>query len=44
MLILEHAVEFIADDELMKIAPRSIHLRKRLLKEHGRRRTSREGG
>ena len=44
MLILEQAVEFIADDELMEIAPRSIRLRKRLLKEHGRRRTSREGG
>jgi GTP-binding protein len=36
-------VEFIADDELVEITPKSIRLRKRLLKEHERKRASREG-
>jgi len=40
-LTLEYAVEFIADDELVEITPRSIRLRKRFLKEHERRRESR---
>jgi len=39
---LEYAVEFIADDELVEITPKSIRLRKRHLKEHERRRASRE--
>ena len=41
-LTLEKAVEFIADDELVEVTPRSIRLRKRLLKEHERKRASRE--
>ena len=41
-LTLEKAVEFIADDELVEITPTSIRLRKRHLKEHERRRISRE--
>ena len=43
-LTLEKAVEFIADDELVEITPKSIRLRKRFLKEHERKRASREGG
>ncbi|MCC6657049.1 MAG: translational GTPase TypA, partial [Rhodocyclaceae bacterium] len=39
---LESAVEFIADDELVEITPKSIRLRKRHLKEHERRRAGRE--
>ena len=41
-LTLEYAVEFIADDELVEITPKSIRLRKRFLKEHERKRASRE--
>ncbi len=41
-LTLEKAVEFIADDELVEITPKSIRLRKRYLKEHDRKRASRE--
>ncbi|MFN3400827.1 MAG: translational GTPase TypA [Ferrovibrio sp.] len=41
-LTLESAVEFIADDELVEITPKSIRLRKRFLKAHERRRASRE--
>jgi GTP-binding protein len=40
-LTLEYAVEFIADDELAEITPKSIRLRKRHLKEHERRRAER---
>ncbi|MBI1943716.1 MAG: translational GTPase TypA [Betaproteobacteria bacterium] len=40
-LTLEYAVEFIADDELVEITPRSIRLRKRFLKEHERRKADR---
>ncbi len=39
---LEYAVEFIDDDELVEITPKSIRLRKRHLKEHERKRASRE--
>ncbi len=39
---LEYAVEFIADDELVEITPKSIRLRKRHLKENDRKRASRE--
>jgi GTP-binding protein len=42
-LTLEYAVEFIADDELVEITPKSIRIRKRHLKEHDRKRASREG-
>ena len=41
-LTLEYAVEFIEDDELVEITPKSIRLRKRYLKEHDRKRASRE--
>jgi GTP-binding protein len=41
-LTLEYAVEFIEDDELVEITPKSIRLRKRHLKEHERKRASRE--
>jgi len=41
-LTLEYAVEFIDDDELVEITPKSIRLRKRYLKEHERKRASRE--
>jgi len=40
-LTLEYAVEFIADDELVEITPKSIRLRKRFLQEHERRRAER---
>ena len=42
LLTLEYAVEFIADDELVEITPKSIRIRKRHLKEHERKRASRE--
>ncbi|MBM3347945.1 MAG: translational GTPase TypA, partial [Betaproteobacteria bacterium] len=41
-LTLEKAVEFIADDELVEITPKSIRVRKRHLLEHERKRASRE--
>lgn len=40
-LTLEYAVEFIGDDELVEITPKSIRLRKHFLKEHERRRAAR---
>jgi len=40
-LSLEYAVEFIADDELVEVTPKSIRVRKRFLKEHERKRASR---
>ena len=42
LMSLEYAVEFIDDDELVEITPKSIRLRKRFLKEHERKRSSRE--
>jgi GTP-binding protein len=39
---LEYAVEFIDDDELVEITPKSIRLRKRFLKEHERKKAGRE--
>jgi GTP-binding protein len=41
-LTLEYAVEFIADDELVEVTPKSIRIRKRWLKEHERKRAARE--
>jgi GTP-binding protein len=38
---LEYAVEFIGDDELAEITPKSIRLRKRHLREHERKRAER---
>ena len=40
-LSLEQAMEFIADDELVEVTPRSIRLRKRFLKEGERKRAER---
>ena len=40
-LTLEYAVEFIADDELVEITPKSIRIRKRHLKESDRKKASR---
>ncbi|MDQ7990262.1 MAG: translational GTPase TypA [Candidatus Dactylopiibacterium sp.] len=40
-LTLESAIEFISDDELVEITPKSIRLRKRHLKEHERKRAAR---
>ena len=42
ILTLEYAVEFIADDELVEITPKSIRIRKRYLKEHDRKKANRE--
>jgi len=39
-LSLERAIEFIADDELVEITPKSIRMRKRFLKEHERKRAA----
>ncbi|MDH4394833.1 MAG: translational GTPase TypA [Limnobacter sp.] len=39
---LEYAVEFIDDDELVEITPKNIRIRKRFLKEHERKRASRD--
>ena len=41
-LTLEYAVDFIDDDELVEVTPKSIRLRKRHLKEHERRRSLRD--
>lgn len=41
-LSLEEAIEFIADDELVEITPKSIRLRKKLLKKHERQRYNKE--
>jgi len=43
-LTLEYAVEFIDDDELVEITPKSIRIRKRHLLEHERKRASRVEG
>lgn len=40
-LTLESAIEFIADDELVEITPKSIRIRKRFLTENERKRASR---
>jgi GTP-binding protein len=41
ILTLETAVEFLEDDELVEITPKSIRLRKRYLKEHERKKAGR---
>ena len=40
---LEVCLEYIQDDELVEICPKSIRIRKRLLKEADRRRAARQG-
>ncbi|MCP4128893.1 MAG: translational GTPase TypA, partial [Gammaproteobacteria bacterium] len=39
---LEQALEFIEEDELVEITPSAVRIRKRFLKEHERKRASRE--
>ncbi|MDH5435265.1 MAG: translational GTPase TypA, partial [Gammaproteobacteria bacterium] len=41
---LEQALEFIDDDELVEVTPNHIRLRKKLLKEHERKKASRSTG
>ncbi len=41
-LTLEYGVDFIDDDELVEITPKSIRVRKRFLKENERKRASRD--
>ena len=43
LLSLESAIEFIADDELVELTPKTIRIRKRFLNEHDRKRAVREG-
>ena len=38
---LEYAMEFIDDDELVEVTPNAIHIRKKFLKEHERKRAGR---
>ena len=40
LMSLEQALEFIEDDELVEITPKSIRVRKKFLKEHERKRSS----
>lgn len=40
LMTLEQALEFIEDDELVEVTPKSIRVRKKLLKEHERKRSS----
>lgn len=42
LMTLEQALEFINDDELVEVTPSAIRLRKKMLKEHERKRASRE--
>ncbi len=41
---LEQALEFIDDDELVEVSPKSIRIRKKYLKEHERKSASRKAG
>ncbi|MFN2348551.1 MAG: translational GTPase TypA [Thioalkalivibrio sp.] len=43
-MTLEQALEFIEDDELVEVTPKSIRIRKKLLLEHERKRASRAAG
>ncbi|MBS0286373.1 MAG: translational GTPase TypA [Proteobacteria bacterium] len=40
---LEQSLEFIEDDELVEVTPSAIRVRKKMLKEHERKRASRSG-
>jgi GTP-binding protein len=40
-MTLEQALEFIGEDELVEVTPKSIRLRKKLLLEHERKKASR---
>ena len=39
---IEESLEFLVDDELLEVTPKSLRLRKRLLKETDRRRQARQ--
>ena len=39
---LERALEWIEDDELLEVTPQNVRIRKKLLKEHERKRASRK--
>jgi GTP-binding protein len=39
-ITLESSIEFIGDDELVEVTPQNLRLRKRILKESDRRRSS----
>jgi GTP-binding protein len=43
MMNLEQAIEFIAEDELVEVTPKSLRLRKKILQAN-RRPKSRQGG
>lgn len=43
-MTLEKALEFIDDDELVEVTPKSIRLRKKFLKEHERKRNQKSSG
>jgi GTP-binding protein len=43
-MTLEQALEFIDDDELVEVTPKSIRIRKKHLKEHERKSASRKAG
>ncbi len=43
-MTLEQALEFIADDELVEVTPKSIRLRKKLLTENERKRAGKSNG
>jgi GTP-binding protein len=40
-LSLEQSLEFINDDELVEITPKSVRVRKKFLKEHERKKAER---
>ncbi len=40
LMTLEQALEFIDDDELVEVTPKYIRVRKKFLKEHERKRSS----
>jgi GTP-binding protein len=43
-LTLEQALEFIDDDELVEVSPKSIRIRKKYLKDYERKSASRKVG
>jgi GTP-binding protein len=42
LLTLELAIEFIAEDELVEVTPKSLRVRKRVLREQDRRRLTKK--
>ncbi len=42
-MTLEQALEFIDDDELVEVTPKSVHIRKKYLNENDRKKYSRQG-